>query len=151
KVAGREIVLPFVAQFNVALLWRTYLGKDTMGVLPTSGMLYFFYNMENYGGDYLAPENWRVIYHSGADAKYIPSEPPMPIPPYLDYKPRAVKLQTEITLPNIETCYIGGPGNSCAKVELTEEEWDAYWDLRSEFRADKNIHQMFGHSDDVQP
>jgi len=85
------------------------------------------------------------------DHNDIPSEPPMPIPPHLDYKPRAVKIQTEITLPNVETCYIGGPGNSDAKVELTEEEWNAYVDLRSEFRADKNIHQMLGHADDVQP
>lgn len=33
----------------------------------------------------------------------------------------------------------------------TEEEWNAYADLRAEFRAGKNIHQMFGHADDVQP
>jgi len=151
KVAGREIALPFIAQFDVARLWRTHIGPGKpIGLLPTSGMLYFFYNMADYGADYLAPENWRVIYYNGSDHKYVPREPPIPIPPHLDYKPRAIKFQTELTLPNIETCYIGGPGNKEAKVELTEEEWNAYIDLRAEFRADQNIHQMFGHADDVQ-
>lgn len=152
KVAGREIALPFIAQFDVARLWRSYVGPGAIGLLPTSGMLYFFYNMEDYGADYLAPENWRVIYHhSGDKSNLAPSEPPLPIPPHLDYKARAAKFHTEITLPKIETCYIGGPGNKDAKVELTEEEWDPYIDLLSEFRADQNIHQMFGHADDVQP
>jgi predicted DNA-binding WGR domain protein/uncharacterized protein YwqG len=151
KVAGREIALPFIAQFDVGWLWRRYVGGP-MGLLPTSGMLYFFYNMADYGADYLAPENWRVIYHSDRDKDDLaPGEPPLPIPPHLDYKARRAEFETEVTLPNIETCYIGGPGNSDAKVELTEEEWDAYIDLRSAFRADKNIHQMFGHADDVQP
>jgi predicted DNA-binding WGR domain protein/uncharacterized protein YwqG len=152
KVAGREIALPFIAQFDVAWLWRSYIGPGAIGLLPTSGMLYFFYNMADYDADYLAPENWRVIYHhSGDNSNLAPSAPPMPIPPHLDYKARAVKFQIEITLPNIETCYIGGPGNSDAKVELSEEEWSAYAGLLNELRAKQNIHQMFGHADDVQP
>jgi uncharacterized protein YwqG len=93
-----------------------------------------------------------VIYHPSGDKDSLaPSEPPMPIPPHLDYKARAARFQTELTLPNIETCYIGVTGDTTARVELTEEEWNAYIELRSEFRADKNIHQMFGHADDVQP
>jgi predicted DNA-binding WGR domain protein len=48
KVAGREIALPFIAQFDVAWLWRSYIGPGAIGLLPTSGMLYFFYNMADY-------------------------------------------------------------------------------------------------------
>lgn len=152
KVAGREIALPFIAQFDAAWLWRTYGGPGTIGLLPPTGMLYFFYNMADYGADYLAPENWRVLYHKERDLDTLaPAEPPLPIPPHLDYKPRTITFETEMTLPNVETCYIGGPGNSDAKVEVTEEEWNAYADLRAEFRAGNNIHQMFGHADDVQP
>ena len=33
----------------------------------------------------------------------------------------------------------------------TDEEWNAYVNLRNELRANQNIHQMFGHADDVQP
>jgi uncharacterized protein YwqG len=146
KVAGREIALPFIAQFEVARLWRL----DTEFLLPSSGMLYFFYNMADYRAEYLAPENWRVIYHSG-DSNLAPSEPPLSIPPHLDYKARVAKFQNEVTLPSVETCYIGGPGDTGAKVELTEEEWKAYANLRYEWRANKNIHQMLGHADDVQP
>jgi uncharacterized protein YwqG/predicted DNA-binding WGR domain protein len=150
KVAGREMALPFIAQFDVAMLWRSYVGIGAIGLLPTSGMLYFFYNTADYGADYLAPENWRVIYHSSR-SNLAPSEPPLPLPPLLDYRAREVRFQTEVTLPNIETCYIGGPGNNHAKVELTEEEWDAYADLCDKLRANQNIHQMFGHADDAQP
>jgi len=152
KVAGREIALPFIAQFDAAWLWRTYGGPGTIGLLPPTGMLYFFYNMADYGADYLAPENWRVIYHKERNLDtLVPAEPPLPIPPHLDYKPRTLTFATEMTLPNVETSYIGGPGNSDAKVELTDEEWNAYVNLRNELRANQNIHQMFGHADDVQP
>jgi uncharacterized protein YwqG/predicted DNA-binding WGR domain protein len=147
KIAGREIALPFIAQFDLATVWRF----DRESLVPPSGMLYFFYNMADYGADYLTPENWRVIYHGDTDVSYAPGEPPMPIPSHLDYKARAVKFDHEVTLPNAETCYIGGPGNTDAKVELTEDEWDAYITLREGLRANKNIHQMLGHSDDVQP
>ena len=152
KVAGREIALPFIAQFDIAPLWRSYMGPGAQGLLPTSGMIYFFYNMADYGADYLSPENWRVLYTPVRDkGKFVPSQPPLPIPPHLEYKARAARFQTEVTLPNIESRYIGVTGNSDAKVELTEEEWDAYAELRDEMRSNHTIHQMLGHADDVQP
>jgi uncharacterized protein YwqG/predicted DNA-binding WGR domain protein len=153
KVAGREIALPFIAQFDATPLWRAYMGPGAQGgLLPNFGMLYFFYNMADYGKDYLSPENWRVLYTpSHGKDKLAPSEPPLPIPPHLEYKTRAAKFQTEATLPNIETSYIGLTGNADAKVELTQEEWDAYAELRYELRSNQTIHQMMGHADDVQP
>jgi hypothetical protein len=99
----------------------------------------------------LAPQNWRVIYHNGALDKCIPTAPPMPLPPHLDYQPRRVRFETEVTLPCVETCYLGAPGDTAAKLELSQDEWDAYADLHNEWRANKDIHQMFGHADDVQP
>lgn len=145
KVAGREIALPFIAQIDIAPLWRIYTGPGAQGLLPTSGMLYFFYNMENYGTDFLAPANWRVFHSPIREKdKFAPSEPPLPIPPHLEYKAHAAKFEIEMTLPNIETTFIG-------KVEMTQEEWDAYAQLRDELRLNQTIHQMMGHADDVQP
>lgn len=144
--AGVEIALPFVAQINLAQVHH----HDVEGLLPESGMLYFFYYSYNYG-DYFSPVNWRVLYHSGTDAAYSPSSPPKPIPPHLEYNPRALKFTTEVTLPRPETCFIGAPGDTSAKLGLTQEEWDTYIQLLYELRANKSMHQMLGYSDDAQP
>jgi uncharacterized protein YwqG len=140
-LGGREIALPFIAQFNLADL-RPY---NVEGLLPESGILYFFYNMEPYGNDFLKPENWRVIYHEDADDASAPPAPPLSIPPHLDYKVRAVAFQNEVTFPHVETYSLE------SRIELTEEEWGAYSDLHYELRANADVHQMLGYADDVQP
>jgi uncharacterized protein YwqG/predicted DNA-binding WGR domain protein len=156
KLSGIEISLPFIAQFNLAEL-HPYDGE---GLLPDSGMLYFFYNREPYGPsgkDFLTPENWSVVYHTG-DGNYAPATAPIPIPPHMDYGACAVAFHNEVTLPHVESYYIGVPGNKTVKVELMtgeeedeEEEWDAYAELLYELRANENIHQMLGYADGVQP
>lgn len=147
RIADQDIVLPFVAQLNLADL-RPY---DVDGLLPESGMLYFFYNGIDYGRDFLSPENWRVLYHEGPDDNLASRFPPTPVPLHVQFNACELKFANEVTLPNIETCQIGGPGNADAKVELTGEEWDAYAGLRYELRANQKIHQMLGHADDLQP
>jgi uncharacterized protein YwqG/predicted DNA-binding WGR domain protein len=157
KLSGIEISLPFIAQFNLAEL-HPY---DVEGLLPDSGMLYFFYNREPYGPsgkDFLKPENWTVLYHAGADGNLATATAPIPIPPHMDYGACAIAFHNEVTLPHVESYYIGVPGNKTVKVALMtgeeedeEEEWDAYAELLYELRANENIHQMLGHADGVQP
>jgi uncharacterized protein YwqG/predicted DNA-binding WGR domain protein len=147
KIAGQEIHLPFVAQLNLAHL-RSF---NLWNLLPITGMLYFFYNSYNYGADYFSPESWRVLFHNDANAELAPVPQPKPYHLHLVYNACALKFQNEITVPCIETSYIGGPGNTDAKVELTEEEWNAYADVLNELRANERIHQMLGYADDVQP
>jgi uncharacterized protein YwqG len=144
--ANGDFALPFIAQLRIADL-KPYDGAN---LLPSSGILYFVYAGTEHGFDNGNPANWRVFYWANAN-ELKPAFPPIPIPPGTTYRACTLSFQNEATLPHIETCWIGSSESPHAKLVLTQEQWDAYADFLYELRANQSIHQMLGHSDDVQP
>lgn len=161
------ILLPFIAQLRMEEL-ATY---DRDNLLPKSGILYFFYNSIAYYSDtgcsinvinhitgysygvcgYGSPAKWRVFFYDGDLSGLMRTSAPASIPKEVRYAPCALSFATEVTLPHVETCFIGCQGREAGKLVLTEEEWSVYAELIYEARANHGIHQMLGHSDDVQP
>lgn len=111
----------------------------------------FFYNTVFYGYDWLAPANWRVFWHEGDSSDLQRIEYPSGIPEECRYQPCILTFTAEMTLPHVETCFIGDPRDAGGVLALTADEWDVYSDLLYEQRANHKIHQMLGHSDDYQP
>ncbi len=161
------ISLPFIAQLRMEEL----AAYDRENLLPKSGILYFFYNnilyysdtgdligiIDNLTGysfnvyDYDSPANRRVLFYDGDFSQLRRTSAPGSIPEQVRYKPCTLSFNGEETLPNVETCFIGRQGSEAGKLLLTEEEWGVYVELCSEIRANERIHQMLGHSNDVQP
>jgi uncharacterized protein YwqG len=147
------IALPFIAQLRLHEL-KPF---DRENLLPDDGLLLFFYNtVAYYGGssplDWGTPANWRIEYvDEKSCAELRPAQLPRPIPQEAQYKSCKLRFASEPTLPHVETLWIGDESNSDGIVVLREPEWGIYCDLMYEMRSNKNIHQMLGHSDDVQP
>jgi hypothetical protein len=160
-----RLALPFIAQIALTVA-HPY---DAAGLLPTTGLLSFFYNPIAYpsdaeGGEVLDnvtglrhrhyghddPANWRVLYHP-ATADLTRAAPPGDLPAPPRYAPVAIAFAAEPTLPAVETCFIDEAGGAEGRVVLTEEEWAAYAELRASARANRAIHQMLGHPDVTQP
>jgi len=141
------IALPFIAQIRLGDV-HPY---DIERLLPSTGILYFFYNPVYYEGlPYGKPGSWHVVYHD--DFTHLQRRiPPRAIPSEAIYRACAVTFTAETTLPNIETCYIGEKGDRTAKITLTPDEWEAYAELHYDMRANRSIHQMLGYADTTQP
>ncbi|HEY9756059.1 MAG TPA: YwqG family protein [Oculatellaceae cyanobacterium] len=138
--------LPFIAQLRM----EDTKAYDLDGLLPSSGMLYFFYAGSQYGFDNGNSNYWRVFWCSNTN-ELKPVTPPTPLIPDATYHTCSLTFANEQTLPHVETCWIGRRGDSPAKLMLSHAQWDEYADFLYRARANQTIHQMLGHSDDVQP
>jgi uncharacterized protein YwqG len=162
-----RIALPFVAQ-----LWLPdFAPYDAAGLLPTTGLLSFFYNPIAYYSDsgdrnlihdqlsgyaygpydYDNPANWRVLFHDVAAGEFVSAAPPVGLPGPVRYPMRALTCATLSTLPPIETAFIGEPDDPDSAVRLTREEWEIYAELWQETRGIGPRHQILGHQDNPQP
>ncbi len=156
--------LAFVAQVNLEDVHEF----DVDSLLPSAGMLSFFYNPQSFASDtgprnsvqdmlsgfsynqygYGNIRNWQVLYTApGVDLA------PRDFPSTLDdrrlqYAEKAVKLSTERTLPALETSYLPWPGSKPeGLITLTESEWQAYAQRKDNLRGNQEIHQMLGFAD----
>jgi uncharacterized protein YwqG len=143
----RVTVLPFVAQIRLSDL----APHDVEDLLPDVGLLFFFQLPMLSGGD-INPACWKVIFHpSETDQLERLEFPEALIEQDRSASCTVTSFRAEWTLPHVETCFIGDQGSHQGQLVLTEEEWSSYSELRYELRSNQYIHQMLGHSDDVQP
>ncbi|MBI5928874.1 MAG: DUF1963 domain-containing protein [Chloroflexi bacterium] len=132
-----DVPLTFLAQFNMVDL-REY---DVEGVLPATGLLSIFYEADEQPSGYFPWErgNWRVIYYEGDLAHIHQTSPPSELKITFPIVKHSFSL--EDTLPSNEGRHVG-------EIELNDEEWDAYIELKGSMRGGNHltpIHQFLGH------
>ena len=133
--------LSFIAQINLSEVAK----YDTEKLLPTTGILYFFYetNQETWGFDPEDIGSWKVIYLDGvmSDLKRID------FPEDLDkediFKACRVDIKSEMSLPAFESAYIEA-------LDLDCDEEDAYFDFCEEKNDDEIINKIMGNPDQIQ-
>jgi uncharacterized protein YwqG len=153
-----EIALPFLAQLACSEL-KPY---DVSGLLPDEGRLYFFYAgcqqatlYDDDGGAhrefmYDGSSLFRVLWWPDESTPLQRQTPPANLVTNVNsengaYHACSLRFETEWTLPRVETCWIGEPGDV-----LTDEEWEIYSELCHEATVYPR-HLLLGHSDDSQP
>lgn len=153
-----EIALPFLAQLTCSEL-KPY---DSSGLLPNEGRLYFFYAgcqqatlYDDDGGAHVefmydGSSLFRTLWWPDESTLLQRQTPPANLVTNVKmengtYPACSLRFETECTLPGVETCWIGEPGDV-----LTDEEWEIYAELCHEATVFPR-HLFLGHSDDSQP
>jgi len=134
----KERPLAFLAQIRL----EDVVSFDIEGLLPSSGLLYFFYDAEQepWGFEPAARDGWKVLY-SKELSRIIRTSPP----PYSSkvfegsYNPCAIEFFQEISLPSWEA-------EKVQKLALTEQERENYFQLVSH----GIIHRLLGHPATIQ-
>lgn len=160
--------LCFIAQINCEELSE----YDIDGILPPSGMLYFFYDVFGQPGGYepYDPEGSRVIYTSNLDY-LIQAELPSGIDSIINARDmypgknqfciKQFQLSFNVcpSLPSLESITFLkaiSPNDSSKNILdiLTQTEIDSYIallaDLDNQFRLNFTYHQILGHSSNMQ-
>ncbi len=140
-----DVPLAFLAQINLS----DVQSFDTDKLLPTSGMLYFFYdaNQQTYGSDAADRAGRKVIY-STVDAAFLKRRAfPDALPAEARFMACAVSFSSEMTLPQ-------RPNLLDDKLDWNKTERYAYSDFMTAFPSveDRKMlhHRLLGHSDDLQ-
>lgn len=138
--------LSFIGQFRMPDVTE----YDAEGVLPRSGMLYFFYSasQETWGFDPADRGSWRVLYADVDSSKLVRTSAPATLLEDGNFSPCALTYGCEVTLPSL---YSADMNN----LELTEQEIDAYSELTDQLavlrgEGKEPIHQMLGHPLEIQ-
>ncbi|MDF2630370.1 MAG: hypothetical protein K0R39_4201 [Symbiobacteriaceae bacterium] len=127
--------LAFLAQVNLA----ETASYDEDGLLPKSGMLYFFVDAEEpYGFGPADRSRWQVI-HSEAVPSAGPSDAPEDLPEESIYKAWAVTFEAQWTLPPYDS-------PMAEPLHLTTEETVAYFEATDV----ETIHRLLGHPQQIQ-
>ena len=133
--------LAFLAQFRM----RDVAPHDPGGVLPSHGMLYFFYDAEEQPwGEVNDRSGWKVFLR---DHEALPMERkalPSNLPDEGRFALCAVRFSAETTMPSYESQLV-------QEIGLTDDEQEAYTELLGELGADETgRHRLLGHPDDIQ-
>jgi uncharacterized protein YwqG len=122
---------------------------DPYRVLPTSGLLTFFYDLENqpWGYDPKQLDGYRVVLIDGNG--FVST--PLPSPEY-HLRPRALHFGAGRTLPHFGS---RDYDRLAAETRLLDEEWDRYFDFIVTYELkfyppESGRHRMLGHSANVQ-
>jgi uncharacterized protein YwqG len=136
----KKVPLGFIAQINLV----EAKPFDLEGVLPRSGMLYFFYEAasQTWGFDPKDSGSCRVLLHEGPASALKVREAPAGLPAQTDFLQQAVVLEPEITLPDWESPYI-------QQLGLTNHERDSYFGLLAAIRPRGPLHWLLGHPDQI--
>lgn len=128
--------LSFIAQINLSEVSKF----DTENLLPKEGLLYFFYNAEQdaWGFDPKDQNKFKVLYFDGNVSEINRVDFPPDLPDYSRYKPCAVVLKSEVSLPSY--------GHNIYN-DFTSEEQDRFWE---EIYNDGNLNKLLGYSDNIQ-
>ncbi len=146
----RGIPLAFIAQINLAEIHQF----DVANVLPSSGILYFFYDADHIpvGYDPTLRGGWRVLYEQQISALQRMSVPPSLLAretPWLPeehhYKSCKLNFSVETTLPS-------GDSLSIARLQLSRMEQNAYEELLKTLNRSYHepIHRLLGCPDALQ-
>lgn len=138
------IPLSFIAQINM----KDTMVYDKQALLPRSGIIYFFYNIDEqpWGYDPSETDGWKVLYYNGDISKLKLTAPPTD--EFIVFHECALKFTTEITLSPWESSY-------SEKLGLSGSEQDLYYDLMEEMETlykdkDDRINRMLGHPNAIQ-
>lgn len=154
-----SIPLAFIAQIKL----NDISAYDHEGVLPHSGMLYFFYHecdesfsysLKRYG----SPLPWRVLYFDGDTAQLQHASELADLPEENRFAPCAVEFTREITVPPFESPFIKRLGLdyrafSRGAAPETREEADRYMELTKKMHdlyEAPPIHRLLGYPEPVQ-
>ncbi len=136
-----NVPMSFVAQINL----QETTPYDTAKLLPSSGLLSFFYdaNQQDFGSEAVDPGQWHVFFSKPADLSRLPA--PSGLPSQRLFKACAVTFSTELTLP-LDSRAFG--------LQWAQQDLDRYSDFMSHFPdpADRKSthHRMLGHTDQIQ-
>jgi uncharacterized protein YwqG len=140
-----DVPLAFVAQFDLSAV-RPF---DVDKLLPTSGMLYFFFDAKQqvYGSDPADKAGWKVITSATDKATLKRRAFPDKLPKEAQFTACSVTFSTEVTLPQ-------RPNLLDKALDWNDKERQSYSDMMANFpsEADRKTlhHRLLGHSDDLQ-
>lgn len=128
--------LAFVVQLNL----KEVFPLDSDKLLPESGILYFFYGVEQdaWGFDPKDKDKFRVIYYDGSFDNLQRHEFPESLPPHGQFSPNEIRYAQEVSLPSWQSDLLNF---------LTKEEQDKFFEI---FEPEGNINKMLGYADEVQ-
>jgi len=135
----------FIAQIRIDDV-RPY---DTDGLLPQSGMLWFFYDaqQQTFGADPADLGGWRVIFIAGNPRGLQRTPTPARLPASSQFKACAITFASEMTLSQ-------QPKLEIPNLDWTDAEQKQYETLLSTFpnAADRAMvhHRLLGHPDTIQ-
>ena len=135
----------FIAQIRMDDV-RPY---DTNGLLPHSGMLWFFYDaqQQTFGADPADLGGWRVIFMDGDPRGLQRTPSPAQLPASSQFKACAITFASEMTLSQ-------QPKLEIPNLDWTDAEQKQYETLLSTFpnAADRAMvhHRLLGHPDTIQ-
>ena len=123
--------LSFIAQINLAEIGF----YDTAGLLPKSGLIYFFYEAEEQpSGLFLNDRGgWRVFYYDGGLVNLSRRTPPEKLPDYNRFNSGVFECSVETTIPSWESIYI-------KNLKLSSEEKDTYMDIEEKVGEENDIY-----------
>lgn len=129
--------LSFIAQINFA----ETKAFDKSGMLPTRGIVYFFYSAEQeaWGFDPNDKDKFKVYYFDGDEKDLRRADIPADLDPHSWFKPCKLSYSNAISLPNWEQEYLTG--------RLSDKEQDVYLELSS---PEGETNKLLGHSDNIQ-
>ncbi len=135
--------LSFLAQLNL-LDVKQY---DIEGILPTEGMLYFFYNDENqvWGFDPADRGNWLVAYSNIPYQQLSRTAPPPKLHQNGIFDTGKLSFYPEYIIPGWESLPI-------QSLDLDREELDKYLVLAEQVNSwnDPNMHRLLGYPQEIQ-
>lgn len=130
--------LSFICQINLSDIPQTF-----NSLLPKEGILFFFHDVYSmFDGYDLPKDGWKVLYHPTThDLERLPF--PKDLDEYFHFLSATVTFEAEENLPHPFS-------NRLNPLHLSEEEYDAYWELYESTDAgdyyESPIHRMFGHA-----
>ena len=145
--------LPFVAQINLSEV----TSYDPMRLLPTEGLLSFFFDVDAFFGSWPRRQNiWRVLYDTSALTALQRVAIPETVAKRRHYRPSAVASSAEITLPDYSQYDSTSLERLGLSEHLTDEEEFAYYDVQGQLAGTAGTkhhiacHRLLGHPDEVQ-
>ena len=140
----QNVPLAFIAQFRMSDLTE----DDTDNMLPSKGMLYFFYDVEQPWG--YNPDDfgrWRVIYYEDDSLTLNRTQAPNGLPEAGIYQPHSLKFSHADSFPDWMTFDI-------ENLDMDKEEMSIYQDLMYEIvnstTLDYSSERLLGHPDVIQ-
>lgn len=130
--------MSFIAQLNFA----DVKPFDTDNKLPEKGILYLFYDLEEmpWGYDPKDAVGKEVFYFDGDIADLERRETPDNIEEENVFMPASLIFKNEMEIPDA--------WSSICDFELSDEEYDRYWEIKEEFDGIHN--KVLGHSNVIQ-
>jgi len=145
--------LPFVGQINLSEI-ASYIPEQ---LLPSSGMLYFFFDMdaffESWPRDWTT---WAVFYNGNVSSTFQRAAIPGKSGTKKIYRPSAVTPIAEVTLPDYSQYDATSLKRLGLLEPLTDEEEQAYYKVQAQLAQRANvqwhipIHRLLGYADPVQ-